>query len=524
MEQIVKIIIAIFWYLFFVKIFLFWLWLWQLKNYHLGRFKAHFEAQKIKKLMAAWYRVKLPLATKKTIFIAGLWFVLQGAFFWLIFSQSDSAFRLLILLWLFFLPIITSVFILIFQIPAWLWQIYMMKKAQAKRAQFKNLTVIAITGSYGKTTTKDFLSAMLSEKFSVLATEKNINAEIGIAQTILHKLKPEHQVLIAEVGAYQRGKIKQVCAMLQPQIGILTGINEQHLATFGSQKNIIKAKFELIEALPEQGTAILNGDDEKLSISNLPRTVRSAHCNSFGIKQFSKNLQVKSKIFCSSETKADFWAEDIKIEKEKISFTALSQDGDQARFAINLIGRQNIINVLMAAAVAKTLGLTMAEIALAGQKIRSHSLKQGISGLNILDYTYSANPSGIIAHLDYLKTAWPQARKIIVMPCLIELGSASKDAHYKIGQAIGQICDLAIITTQDRFKELKQGALEAGLAQDKILLLEKSEQILEKIKAATRPGDIILLESRVPSALLALLQDMNDRSHNATLKSINQFL
>jgi len=439
--------------------------------------------------MAAWYRVKLPLATKKTILITALWFILQGAFFWVIFSQADSNFRLLILLWLFFLPIISSIFISIFQIPTWLWQIYMMKKAQAKRKLCKNLIVVAITGSYGKTTTKNFLSAMLSEKFSVLSTEKNINAEIGLAQTILNKLKPEHQILIAEVGAYHQGKIKQVCAMLKPQIGILTGINEQHLATFGSQKNIIKAKFELIEALPEQGTAILNGDNEKIS----------------NLKSQISNLHLKSKIFCSSETKADIWAEDIKIEKEKISFTGVSQDGDRARFEINLIGQQNIINVLMATAIAKTLGMTMAEIALACQKIRSHSLKQGINDLNILNYTYSANPSSIIAHLDYLKTAWLQTSKIIVMPCLIELGNVSKDVHYKIGQAIGQVCDLAIITTQDRFKELKQGALAGGLAADKILLLEKPEQILEKIKAIARPGDIILLESRVPSALLTLL-------------------
>ncbi|MEK7172890.1 MAG: hypothetical protein AAB740_02855, partial [Patescibacteria group bacterium] len=160
MELIVKIIIVVFWFLVFTKIFLFWLWLWQLKNYHLGRFQAHFERQKIKKLLAVWYRFKLPLATKKTILIAGLWFLGQGIFFGLIYSQPDSLFRLLILLWLFFLPIIASVFILIFQIPAWLWQVYMMKKAQAKRASHKNLTVIAITGSYGKTTTKDFLLAM----------------------------------------------------------------------------------------------------------------------------------------------------------------------------------------------------------------------------------------------------------------------------------------------------------------------------------------------------------------------------
>ncbi|MCX6789707.1 MAG: UDP-N-acetylmuramoyl-tripeptide--D-alanyl-D-alanine ligase [Candidatus Gribaldobacteria bacterium] len=489
MEQIIKIIISIFWYLFFAKIFLFWLWLWQLKNYHLGRFSAHFEGQKIKKLMASWYRAKLPLATKKTILIADLWFLSQGAFFWLIFNQPDNLFRLLILLWLFFLPIISSVFILIFQIPTWLWQSYVMKKAKAKRKQFKNLTVIAITGSYGKTSTKDFLLAMLSEKFSVLSTEKNTNAEIGIAQTIINKLKPEHQILIAEVGAYQRGKIKQVCAILEPQIGVLTGINEQHLACFGSQENIIKAKFELIESLNEQGTAILNGDDEKLPITNY---------------QFS-NLQLKSKIFCSTKAKADIWAEDIKIEKEKVSFTALSKDNDKAQFEINLIGKQNIINVLMATAVAKTLGMTMAEIALACQKIRSHSLKQGINDLNILDYTYSANPASIMAHLEYLKTAWPQEHKIIVMPCLIELGKASKNIHYKIGQAIGQICDLAIITTQDRFKELRQGALEAGLAENKILLLEKPEQILAKIKTIARPNDIILLESRVPNGLLSLL-------------------
>ena len=414
-----KIVAVILGFLIFNKLFLFWLWLWQLKEYHWGRFRAHFETQAVKKAVSSLWRPKVPKFTIKTLAI--IFYTLLFEF--VIFVRLSY---LSILLLIILAPVITALMVLLFQGVTIAWQNKILKKAKEKREKFKDLIVIGITGSYGKTSTKEFLATILSEKFKVLKTRKNINSEVGIAQTILKELTPEHEIFIAEVGAYNKGKIREVCAMLQPKIGILTGINEQHMSTFGTQENIVKAKYELIEALPENGLAIFNGNNK--------------YCQ----KLYEKTFVVKKLVQAPSDK---FMAE----------------------------------NVAMAQAAAEALDVT------SFAQIKTHlPVQKGINELNIIDSTYSANPDGVIAHLEYIKTL--PGKKVIVMPCLIELGKAAKQVHQRIGERIAQICDLGIIMTQDYFEDLKQG--------ENIIFLKNPKQILEKIKNFSQPGDIILLEGR----------------------------
>jgi len=336
-------------------------------------------------------------------------------------------------------PLISSLLLILFQIPTALLRNITLKRARRKIVKFsapggKNFLVIGIAGSYGKTSTKEFLATLLSKKFRVFKTKEHINAEIGIAQTILKELTRDCEILIAEIGAYERGKIKQVCRMLQPKIGILTGINEQHLSTFGSLENIIKAKFELIESLPEEGLAVFNGNN-----------------------RYCRELFQKTKI-----PKKIVYSQDYNFILKK-----------------NNLFPWDIENLSLAVAVAEFLGVERAKIEEAFNEIESPiKIKRGISGLNIIDATYSANPDGIIAHLEYLKS-FP-GEKIIVMPCLIELGRASKEIHKKIGKKISEVCDLAIIITKDRFKEIKEGAGE------KAVFLENPKEIFEKIKSFSK--------------------------------------
>jgi len=444
-----KFLIATLWFLIFIKALFFWVWLWQLKEYHFGRFRAHFETQGVRKIISSFHWIKSPKLTQKTIVILSSGILLEILTLFYIFSFPNKLFYLTLLILLILSPIIFSLLVLFFQIPTVILRNRILRKAQQKREKFKNLLVIGITGSYGKTSTKEFLAEILSKRFKVLKTKKHINAEIGIAQTILNELTNEHEIFIAEIGAYEKGKIRQVCKMLQPKIGILTGINEQHMSTFGSQENIIKAKFELIESLPENGLAIFNGNNkycqELFQKTNIPKKIVQAP-----------------------------------------------------------LGKLMTENVLMAKAVAEALGMSREEIARASEKITtSLRTQKGFNGSAIIDCTYSVNSTGVIAHLDYLKT-W-RARKIIIIPCLIELGSASKEVHRKIGGEIGKICDLAIITTKDRFRELREGAQKAGMAPENILLLEKPKEIFEKIKNFSAPGDIILLESRISQPLVKML-------------------
>ena len=393
---------------------------------------------------------KLPVFTKKMIVIFAL-----GFFSWMLLSFY---FWEKIIFFILFFEILLPIFIFLsvesIEIPSSFLRRCSMLKAGKKRDQFKNLLVIGITGSYGKSSTKEFLYTLLIEKYGkdkVLKTTGNINTEIGIANTVLKELKKEHQIFICEMGAYKKGEIKTSCNIVKPKIGILTGINEQHLATFGSQENIIKGKYELIESLPEDGIAFFNA--------------KNKYC-----LDFYQKTHIKKFLY-----------------------------GQEAAF----LGEENILGAM---AVAKELGMKEEEISGAVAKIENKfggiQLKKGINGINIVDATYSANPDGVMAHLEYLKT-FP-GQKIIIMPCLIELGKASKEVHKRIGQKIGEVCDLAIITTKDRFKEIKETASE------KAVFLENPKKIFEKIKTFCQPGDVILLESRVPNELIKKLITQNE--------------
>jgi len=470
------------------KSILFWLYLWQLKEYHTGRFLDHFRTYKGKQLffnpifgfklvlipifftlpvfvffaLVFIYigeaikvvfdllrkRIKRPVLTSKTILLISAGLLAEVLIIPAIFMSAPNILKasFWFLIADVLTPIITSAIVLLFQPFAVLARNQIIKKAKKKRAKLKNLLVIGITGSYGKTSTKEFLYTILSEKFKVLKTAEHQNSEIGVSLCILNDLKPEYEIFIVEMGAYNRGGIKLLCDIVKPKIGILTGINEQHMATFGSLENIIRGKYELIESLPEDGTAFFNAKNK-----------------------YCLELYQKAKI------KKFLYGKNIQ-----------------------LAGLENIEGAKM---VAREMGMTEEEIERAcegiGNKFGGIQIKKGIDGLKIIDATYSANPDSVISHLEYLKTL--PGRKVIIMPCLIELGSASKEIHRRIGRKIGEVCDLAIITTKDRFKEIKE---QVG---EKALFMENPKEIFEKIKEFCVLGDVVLLESRVPKELINLL-------------------
>jgi UDP-N-acetylmuramoyl-tripeptide--D-alanyl-D-alanine ligase len=524
-------LLSIFWFIRQSKAGLFWLYLWQLKEYHLGRFADHFRTERGKSIFfnflflfkaflllyllkvmrenlfilyallglylaeAIWafknfFQKKLlkPVFTPKTVFLTLAIFILQALFFIFTFTPNYR-FLIAILLFDVFTPAIISGVVLLFQPLIVLWRWRMIKAAIKKREGLKKLLVIGITGSYGKTSTKEFLATILEEKFKVLKTKEHQNSEIGISQCILNDLKPGHEVFIVEMGAYNRGGIKLLSDIVKPKIGILTGINEQHMALFGSENNIVRAKYELIQNLPRRdGLAVFNGDN--------------FHC----FKLYRRTLLPKKVYSLQStiyEYPVDIWAKNIKVKKDSLDFRVERED-EQADFKVNLLGAHNILNILGAVLLAKELGMSLQEIARACQKIKptqgAAKLLKGKNNLKIIDSTYSANPDGVISHLEYLKI-WP-SKKVIVMPCLIELGSSSVKVHKKIGRKIGEVCNLAIITTKERFREIKGGAIEKGMEKENILFIEKEKEILAKIKSFTKRGDVILLEGRVPKKLI----------------------
>ena len=519
------------WLFVVIKKLLFWSYLWQLKEYHFLRLIDHFRTFKGKKiifnlmnllkmisilgiilipqyflplplfsliyLIEAYFFIKhilkkkllKPILTFKTIAIlgAGMIFLISFAFGTprgIFFTPISKACFLTLALIDFSAPFLFSILILSFQPFILIWQKQLLTKAKKKREKFKDLIVIGITGSYGKSSTKEFLAKILSESFNVLKTSKNENSEVGISRLILNNLQQKHEILICEIGAYERGKIKQVTKVVQPKIGILTGINEQHLACFGSLKNTVDAKFELIDGLIKKGIAILNWDNGLVQKSMIKK----------------QDNTLKLKVIKSS---VDEQVEDLNIKKDSVSFSIEGVD-----FKVGLIGRQNIENLLMAIMCARELNLNWEQIKSGIEKIKpfkkTMELKSGKNEVQIIDDSYSANPRGVLSALEHLKLF--HKKRIVIMPCLIELGSASKEIHYNIGRKIGEICNLAVITTKDRFKEIKKGAIEVGMSANNILFLENSEKIFEKIKPFLDKNIVILLESRGPEKLIKMLE------------------
>ncbi|MEI7425016.1 MAG: UDP-N-acetylmuramoyl-tripeptide--D-alanyl-D-alanine ligase [Candidatus Staskawiczbacteria bacterium] len=359
------------------------------------------------------------------------------------------------------------------------------------------LKVIAITGSYGKTSTKEFLSTILSQKFKILETKEHQNSEIGVANCILNELDSDYDIFIAEIGAYNKGKVKEVCSIIKPEIGIVTGVNEQHLALFGSLDNLLSAEGgrELSESLPKKGTLIVNGDNKYcLELYKKEKIERPNN---------QKIYSLSNKVIDS-----DIWSDDIVVYKNYISFIVTDKTREMMHFDVKVLGKHNVQNLLGAILVAKKLGMNFGEIAKACQNISQEqggmTLRRGKHDIDIIDSSYSSNPDGVFADLDYFSLF--EGKKVIVMPCLIELGKKSSEIHKKIGEKIGKICDLAIITSKEKFNELRAGAINSGMLDKNIILCDNPNDINSIITIFCKSGDAVLLEGRVPTKLISLLK------------------
>lgn len=381
-------------------------------------------------------------------------------------------------------PFIVIFFVFFTSFPVNHFKRRTIKKAKEKMASLSNVKVIGITGSYGKSSTKEFLATILSAKYKVAKTPANRNSEIGVAQTVLRDLKSEHEIFIVEMGAYRVGEIKAICDIVHPTIGVLTAISEQHLALFGSIEETKRAKYELIESLLEDGTAIFNADNR-------------------ASRELAEQTLKLKKLY-STERPADISATAITVQPEKLSFS-LTVEGQKQHIVVSMLGAHAVSNLLAAITVAQTLGMTLPEIAEAIQQITplDHTLKpyHHKSGALIIDDSYSANPNGVVAALTHLKLI-PRKYKVLVMMPMIELGSAAKDAHRRVGERVGEVCDLAIFTQKNFFGTLRKAS---KLPNEKILVLSRPQSILNALTPYLNENSVILLENRIPSAVLKSL-------------------
>lgn len=344
----------------------------------------------------------------------------------------------------------------------------------------KGLTIIGVTGSFGKTSTKNYLAGILAEKYNVLVTPGNFNTLLGVIRTIREQLRPYHQVFIVEMGAKQNNDIKEICDLVHPTIGIVTAVGEMHLETFKSVENIQNTKFELINSLPADGLGVINFDSEY---------IRS-------YKGIKSNCRI---IRYSTEGNGDYKASDIVYGAGGVSFTL--NGGEQ--YSSRLLGAGNLLNILAAIAVADHLGVPASKQrnAIARLQPVEHRLSMKVAnGITVLDDAYNSNPQGAKMGLEVLKNfkVGEDNKRIVITPGFVEMGTRQAEANKELGRTIATSCDYAIIVNAVNRDAIKSGIDEMGMPADKYFLADSLNHAHARLAQILRAGDVVLYENDLP--------------------------
>ncbi|MEW6162306.1 MAG: UDP-N-acetylmuramoyl-tripeptide--D-alanyl-D-alanine ligase [Nitrospirota bacterium] len=345
--------------------------------------------------------------------------------------------------------------------------------------------VIAITGSYGKTSTKDFLASILSTQYRVLKTPGSFNTPMGICKIIRGELRPDHEIFIVEMGARQEGDIKELCELVEPEIGIITAVGLQHLEMFKTIENIINTKYELIESLPANGIAIFNNDDE--NCRQLADGTHDKEVMRYGISE--------------NEDKLHLMARDISTSSQGIYFMAQNSKGDAVPFHCKLLGKHNVYNILAAATVALKCGMSLNKIAEAIQMLEPspHRLQliRGAGGVIVIDDAFNANPVGAKMALEVL-SKFKGGRKVLVTPGLVELGEREYEENKQVGISAAKVCDFVFLIGTKRTRPIFEGLKEAGFPKTNIFVEKNLKGATKKFKDILKAGDIVLFENDLP--------------------------
>lgn len=347
-------------------------------------------------------------------------------------------------------------------------------------ASMPQLKVIGITGSYGKTSTKHYLYRILQEKYAVCMTPGSFNTTLGVVRTIREYLKPFDQVFICEMGAKQIGDIKEICNLVHPSIGIITAVGPQHLESFKSIENVQRTKFELVDALPADGLAVIN--DDFAFVANRP--VDNVATVRYGIKQ---------------RPEVQFAVGEIHYSATGTDFTILCPEGETLKLHTRLVGECNVSNLTAAVIVALHLGVDRKHIAYAVEQIEQveHrlSIKRTPGGITIIDDAFNSNPTGSAMALDVI-ASMTGGQRIVITPGMIELGDEQQRLNAEFGQRIARSADVAIVVGHYNRDAILEGIGKADGV--RVIVADTFAQAQEQLASIARPGDTVLYENDLP--------------------------
>jgi len=354
----------------------------------------------------------------------------------------------------------------------------LVQKVKSKLKKHNNLIKIGIAGSYGKTTTKEFLAEILSSRYRVLKTPENINTLLGVARLILKKLNEDYHVLIVEMATYKKGGIKKLCRMINPEMGILTGLNASHLERFGSLDNIIKAKFEILKNLFSEGKSAFLNADNPLIIKNFQIFFKN-RVDFYGL---------------NPEVEKTFNAKNIKISEKGLEFEIFKNGKFYFSAKVGIFGRHQIGPILLAISVADKLRLSKEEIITGIKNLkplpRRLFITKSREGITVIDDSYNISKDSIKTALEFLKEVFPANRKIIITAGLVEQGSEKSENNKWFGEKLKEVGDLILLIKNSNTPFLLKGI---GVPKNKILEYNNAKELNSVLPRIFKSGDAVLI-------------------------------
>lgn len=392
-----------------------------------------------------------------------------------------SSLCLLCMPWIFWLPFFELLLSSMIARPIEaMIQRYYVQDAKEILKKRKDLKIIGITGSYGKTSVKNILDTLLSDEYDTLMTPKSFNNKMGITLTIRNSLKGIHELFLCEMGADHIGEILDLMQFVKPQIGIVTAIGPQHLATFRTMDNIIREKMHMIEELPAGGIGFLNADNSYIRSHPLASKCR--------IVWFGK------------DPIADYRIMEIIPHGQGTSFL-IAHEGEQHAFTTCLLGEHNVYNLCASIAVSHELGVPFSKLQEKAPLIPyvQHRL-QIVSTMpyTLIDDAYNSNPAGAHYALQVLKQM--KEKTIIVTPGMIELGQEEDQANQAFGKEMASCVDEVILVGIKQTQKIKEGLLEGGYDESRIHVCKDFSSAMHTLKDIVQEGDVVLLENDLPDA------------------------
>lgn len=355
---------------------------------------------------------------------------------------------------------------------------YYIRDARRMLKACPNLKIIGITGSYGKTSVKYYLHTLLGAKYDVLMTPESFNTPMGIVKTIRGSLKATHEIFLCEMGARHVGDIKEICDIVDPQIGVITSLGYQHLETFKTLDHIVGTKRELFDALPPGGPRFVNGDNEF-------------------VKQYGVNQDA---VTYGLEEGNAYRAYDLEYSEKGTRFMVQAPDGSREEFTTRLLGEHNVINITGAIAVSHEMGIPLDKLKIPVRRLEGapHRLQPMVKGNTIIiDDAYNANPNG--AHMALKTLGMFQGVRVLVTPGMVELGEQEDHYNYELGRDAARHCDYIVLVGRRQTESIQRGVLDTDFDREHFYVAEDLQDAMKYVYGiVTNQKLIVLLENDLP--------------------------